>query len=94
MSQNKKILVCTDGCCSTNGKMIKKVLEEKIKQYNLQEKVTIEESGCMDACNFKPVISILPDKIIYKELTPEAVEKIVKEHLINGKIVEEYLLKR
>ncbi|MBO8160567.1 MAG: NADH-quinone oxidoreductase subunit NuoF [Thermosipho sp. (in: Bacteria)] len=86
------ILICAGGACISSGEeSVKEALERKIKEYNLQDAIEIVETGCMGACSLGPIMVIYPEGIYYQKLTPEAAEKIVEEHLLKGRVVEEYL---
>ncbi|MBB6061860.1 NADH-quinone oxidoreductase subunit F [Thermosipho japonicus] len=88
------ILICAGGACISAGEeSVKDVLERKIKEYNLQDTINIVETGCMGACSLGPIMVIHPEGVYYQKLTPEAAEKIVEEHLLKGRVVEEYLYK-
>ncbi|MBT1248239.1 MULTISPECIES: NADH-quinone oxidoreductase subunit NuoF [unclassified Thermosipho (in: thermotogales)] len=90
--ETNTILICAGGACISAGEeSVKDVLERKIKEYNLQDNIKIVETGCMGACSLGPIMVIHPEGVYYQKLTPEAAEKIVEEHLLKGRIVEEYL---
>ncbi|HHU32572.1 MAG TPA: FAD-dependent oxidoreductase [Clostridia bacterium] len=77
---------CISAGCAAVERELKRVLEEK----GFTEQVTIIKRGCMGTCAVGPVLFVLPDETYYTEVTPEKVEKIVEQHFINGKVVEEY----
>jgi (2Fe-2S) ferredoxin len=47
-------------------------------------------TGCFGICSRGPIAVVYPEGTWYGELTPEAVEEIVENHLENGEIVEKY----
>lgn len=49
-------------------------------------------TGCLNRCRFGPVMLVEPGEYMYVELTPEKIERILKEHIIGGTPVEEYLI--
>ncbi|SHH17191.1 NADH-quinone oxidoreductase subunit NuoF [Thermosipho atlanticus] len=86
------ILICAGGACISSGEeSVKEALERKLKEYNLQDAIKIIETGCMGACSLGPIMVIYPEGVYYQKLTPEAAETIVEEHLLKGRIVQEYL---
>jgi (2Fe-2S) ferredoxin len=52
------------------------------------------KADCLRVCQGGPVLLIWPDGITYGGVTPERVERIVREHLIGGRPVEEWILSR
>ena len=66
-----------------------------VSKEGLMEKVTVTQTGCIGICQYEPVVEIFEDgkdKVTYVKVTPEKAEKIVKEHLIGGKVVTEYTI--
>jgi len=56
--------------------------------------VLVTQTACQFPCNRAPVVSVQPDDVWYGEVTAEAGERIVGEHLVAGKAVEEHRLPR
>ena len=48
--------------------------------------------GCLRVCADGPIAVVYPEGIWYRRVEGEACERIVKEHLIGGKPVEEFIL--
>jgi len=72
---------------------VKEALQREIRKYGLEEVVRIVETGCMGACSLGPIMVVYPEGVFYQKLTPQAAEKIVQEHLLKGRIVQEHLYK-
>jgi len=86
------ILICAGGACISSGETsVKETLQREIKKYGLDEVVRIVETGCMGACSLGPIMVIYPEGVFYQKLTPQAAVKIVQEHLLKGRIVQEHL---
>ena len=67
---------------------------EEIQKRNLQH-VTVSQTGCIGMCRYEPMLDvILPgqDKVTYIHVTPEMVPRIVTEHIVNGRPVDEYTI--
>ena len=67
---------------------------EEIKKRNL-EHVNVSQTGCIGMCRLEPMVDvILPgqEKVTYVKVTPEMVARIVAEHIVNGRPVEEYTI--
>ena len=67
---------------------------EEVAKRGLQN-VMVTQTGCIGICQYEPVVEVFePDgsKTTYVKMTPEKVARIVTEHLVNGKVVEEYTI--
>ena len=67
---------------------------EEIKKRNL-EHVNVSQTGCIGMCRLEPMVDvILPgqEKVTYVKVKPEMVARIVAEHVVNGRPVEEYTI--
>ena len=57
--------------------------------------VTVSQTGCIGMCRLEPMVDVyLPgqEKVTYVHVTPEKVGRIVAEHIVNGRPVEEYTI--
>ena len=67
---------------------------DEIQKRQLQH-VTVSQTGCVGMCRFEPMVDvILPgkDKVTYVNVKPEMVPRIVAEHIVNGRPVQEYTI--
>lgn len=66
-----------------------------VQKEGLTDKITVTQTGCIGICQYEPVVEIFEDgkeKVTYVKLTPEKAERIIKEHLVGGKVVTEYTI--
>jgi NADP-reducing hydrogenase subunit HndB len=57
--------------------------------------VTVSQTGCIGMCRLEPMVDVLmpgADKVTYVHMTPEKVARVVAEHIVNGRPVEEYTI--
>ena len=57
--------------------------------------VTVSQTGCAGMCRLEPMVDVYvpgQKKVTYVKLTPEMVPRIVTEHIVNGRAVEEYTI--
>ena len=67
---------------------------DEINKRGLQH-VTVSQTGCIGMCRLEPMVDvILPgqEKVTYVHVKPEMVPRIVAEHIVNGRPVEEYTI--
>lgn len=95
------IFICTSsrtngvqkGLCHQKGsvKIVEKFMEE-IEDRDMSEECMVNNTGCFGICSRGPVAVIYPEGVWYGNLTPEAVEEIMDEHIEGGKPVEKYMI--
>lgn len=89
---SREILVCGGtGCLSSKSEQIIKNLESAVLFHGLEKEVIVKKTGCFGFCEKGPIVKILPDNILYIEVTPEDTSEIIESHIVNGKVVERLL---
>ena len=57
--------------------------------------VSVTQTGCIGVCRLEPIVEVLVpghEKVTYVKMSPEKVPAIVSEHLVNGRVVDEYTI--
>ena len=57
--------------------------------------VTVSQTGCIGMCRLEPMVDVYTpgqEKVTYVHMTPEKVGRVVAEHIVNGRPVEEYTI--
>ena len=57
--------------------------------------VSITQTGCIGVCRLEPIVGVYvpgQEKVTYVKMTPDKVPTIVSEHLVNGRVVNEYTI--
>ena len=67
---------------------------EEIQKRNLQN-VTVSQTGCIGMCRLEPMLDVImpgKEKVTYVRVNPDMVPRIVAEHIVNGRPVQEYTI--
>jgi len=93
-STRAHILVCAGAACVSSGcRDIRDAIVVKVKEYGLQDEVSVIETGCVGSCDLGPLALVYPEGILYQKLKPQDADEIVGEHLLKGRVVERLLYK-
>ena len=95
----RHVLVCTGGFCSPDrrGRALYSQLAALLQREGLlfgPTRVKRGETPCLGVCAGGPIVVVYPEGIWYGGVTPELLERIVTEHLKEGRVVEEAVFHR
>ncbi len=68
---------------------------EGVDKEGLNAQVQVSQTGCIGLCQYEPIVEVYTagkEKVTYVKMTVEKADKVLKEHLKGGKIVEEYTI--
>ena len=99
----RHIFLCCDQakpkCCTFEDSMKSwEYLKKRLKELKLDSPtpenpqcIFRTKADCLRVCLEGPILLVYPDGTWYRNATPDTIEKIIQEHLIGNRIVEEFL---
>ncbi|MBR3786408.1 MAG: NADH-quinone oxidoreductase subunit NuoF [Firmicutes bacterium] len=89
-----KVIIGQGSCgIATGAKKTQAEFEAQIAAKGVN--VEIDFTGCVGTCYLEPIVDVYEDNgdmTRYVKVQPDRVERIVEEHLVGGKVVEEYAI--
>ncbi|MEN3038377.1 MAG: (2Fe-2S) ferredoxin domain-containing protein [Candidatus Kryptonium sp.] len=101
MRFKKHIFICTntrppehprESCGRKGAEDLLNKFRKKIAEIGLNRYVRVNSAGCLDACEYGPSLVIYPEAVWYGGVNENNIDKIINEHLLEGKVVEDLLI--
>ncbi len=94
-AEETRIVVGMATCgIAAGARPVMQAFVEEIQKRNLSN-AFVTQTGCIGVCRLEPIVEVYvpgQEKVTYVKMTAEKAQKVVLDHIVNGKIVEEYTI--
>lgn len=92
-SEETRIVVGMATCgIAAGARPVLQAFVEEIQKRNLGN-AFVTQTGCIGLCRLEPIVEVYvpgQEKVTYVKMTAEKAAKVVVDHIVNGKVVDEY----
>ena len=102
---SRRVVICAGTGCVANGALdvyeafrreiaatgAEVVVELRAEGDHTPDAVHVSKSGCQGFCQMGPLVSVLPEAILYVRIKADDVPEIVRSTLLEGEVIEQFL---
>lgn len=95
-SAGKVELIISLGSCgiAAGALDVLQAVKAQVKADHLDDAI-VSETGCIGLCHHEPILEVVvgdQPRVAYGHVNVDAVKRIVREHVLNGKVVEDLVI--
>lgn len=84
------VLICNGGSClRRQGEEVTAALREEIALQGADDRIHTTRTRCNGRCEDACVVTVYPEGVWYKDMTPDTARALVREHLLQGKPLQD-----
>ena len=97
-SEGKTRIIIGMGTCgiAAGARAVMDAVMAELSKRGLKD-VSVETTGCIGMCQQEPLLDVIhagQPRITYGKVAPEDVARIISDHVVNGKVVEDKVIGR
>ncbi len=91
---NKRSADDPKGSCAAKGaERLQELFKSEVKRRGLQAEIRANKAGCLDACEYGPVVVVYPEGVWYRMRTDADVLEVMDRHIGRGEVVERLVIR-
>jgi len=79
---------------AAGARPVLQAIMDQVRENNLSD-VVVAQTGCIGVCRLEPIVEVFKpgaEKVTYVKMTPEKAVRVIREHVMMDKVVNEYTI--